>query len=572
MSDDLSDEIELLDVHQTEAAAPSTETLSSGGSRSGTLAVVAALAVAALGIAGLASNGSDEAAAPTTSPITAPAPSTTVVEDSTTNGDRVVAQIGDGPELVWDRVEVEVGATAFRWLSDSFVGSSRLTDYRLRPNRSLTVSVGGLAGPEPEIQSSSPVIGDGSTNPSELVFPDPTARDVARVTITPMPTALSDLVEPKVELAVERIGERTLVLQTAAGVLNIDEFRLRTGISLDPIFDVVVSAVEIAAYSDDREEIVSIALLDLSDADLAALRIVDEPEQRLSIIDADGTIETVQLELGQISWLAVVDDEFIIGAEELWRSADGRSWEPTSDETPRFGGLRAPGSDGVLFGLAFSPSDGFITTSTDAGRTWRRFPRPMNNTWTISSVSPIIATTGWASDPPIQTPAAPSVITADFELRFDSEGASFELSTRDGTTLLSGGTGDPASGFRFVPGSSDIWFVDPATGTEIARFDRSEFTAALATSLTLSGDAQLVGFADVSRNTGNPEWSLTPVNELFGPDALSVEFVPGDGWFLASVITTTGRELYVAEVPASRLSSSNRHPTQPEMSRQSERD
>lgn len=573
-SGDLTDEIEILDAAQSGVEGRSTETLTSDASRGSALAVVAAVAVAALGIAGLAANGPDETTAPTTSSSTTPDAPTTVAEDSTTEApgaDRVVAQIGAGPELVWERVEVEVDATVFRWVEDSFVGASRLTDYSIRPNRTLTVSVGGFSDPEPEIQSSSLVVGDGTTNPSELVFPFSETRQVSRVTISPMPIAQSDLVEPQVRLAVERIDERTLVLQTAAGVLNVDQFRAQTGIVLAPIFDIDVSSVEITAYGDDNQEVVSIADLELSEEDLAALQTVDEPRQRLSIIEADGTIETLQLDVGQINWLGVINDEFIVGAEELRRSADGRLWEPTSDATPRFGGLRPPGPDGVLFGLAFDSSDGFITTSTDVGRTWRRYPRPMNNIWTITSVSPVIAATGWRSDPAIQTTAAASVVTADFELRFTDD--MFELSTRDGTILLSGDTGDPASGFRFHPGSSDIWFVDPATGEEVARFDRSEFTASLATSLTLAGDVQLVGFADVGGSDGNPEWSLTPVNELFGPDALSVEFVPGDGWFLANVITTAGRQLYIAEVPTSRLPSSSRHPTHPEMSQeQGERD
>lgn len=554
------DDIEILGVATTTEDASTVETVSAGGDRRNALAVLAALTVAALGVAGLTS-GSEETTAPTTTSSTQPS-TTTTPSSTTTLPDRIVAEIGDGPTLVWDRVAFEVNAVDFTWVEDGFLGADGTTDYRVRPNGTLTVSTNGLAEGQPIIQSSSIVTGDGTANPSLLRFSTLGGDEVG---LEPMVIPESDLVDSRLDLAVERNGDQVLVLQTVGGVLDVPGFRARTGVEIEPIFDVVVSPTVLTVSGEDDQEVLPIGELDLSPGDLEALRTLTDPIIRLSAGTIGGTTEAVEVDIARVEWIAVAGDDFVAGGTELRRSSNGIDWEGTSADTPMFGGLLPPGPDGSLVGLSFELDETFLTVSTDAARNWADIPSPLSNIWQTSSVAPVAAITGWRDDAFLPAVERWSVLTPAFELLIGSVDNSFELSTRDGELLLSGRVDQLDSGFQFAPGSNDIWFVDPETNEEIARFPQALFASAFAAQRTSDGNPQLVAFADVSQPE-RPVWSLTPVNELFGPDALSVSFVPGDGWFLANVVTSTGRELYLAEVPEELAApSSGRHPTHGEI-------
>ncbi len=556
------DEIELLGVAWPEDTAESAETLTTGRSKGNVVLVLGALVVVAFAVAALGSDSTRDAgpSTPTTIPPTSSAPPST----EALVPDRPVAQIGGGPELVWQRVEFDFDATDFEWVEDGFLGQAGESDYVLGSNGTLTVSESRSAAGEAPIRSSARVRGDGTDNPSELTF---VGLEQERVDVIPMVIPDSDLVDVGVRLAVERKGDQVLILQTLRGVLDVERFNEQFDIDDPLISSLMVSPSAVIVSGDDGVETLPIEGLELSAADLVALRTIEEPVHQLSVAEVNGTATLVEVDLDRIDWIAAIGDDFVVGGAELRRSADGMNWQQTGVDTPRFGGLLPPGPDGVMVGLAFDADQNLVTTSADGARTWDDVPSPLTNVWQFSSVAPVIAITGWMDEAFVPSPAGWSVLTPAFELRVGADDDSFALLTRSGTPLLSGFSRDPSSGFRFAPGSDDIWFVDPTTDVEIARFPRLLFAAAFAASRTLDGQPQLIALADVSR--GDPiEWSLTRVNELFGPEALAVDFIPGDGWFLADVTTMTGRELYLAEVPAAtRPLSERRHPTYAEMSR-----
>ena len=561
------DEVELLNV--AEPVAEVSETVTTETSRGGALAIIAALALAALGVAALTTSGADEAAPPTTTPT--PAPDLPDTQTSTPRDGGPTAVVGDGPMLDWERIEAEVDATMFVWVGDNFYATGGTADMLLRPGpNGVSVSFLGTGDEsiDRSMKSSSEVFSRSPTNPDVLYFP--ANSRLQTLGIASIPPGRSELVEPSTTLAVERLGDRVLVLQSTAGVLDVIQFRSRIDTDVDPIFDISVSPSTLTVQGGEQTDELPIVDLDLSAEDLTALGSLGQPAQVLSVGTVGGEAEPVALPMSRIDWLAVVGDEFVIGGDQLWRSSDGIDWEQAVGDTPRFGGLNAPGPDGVLTGLAFEGDDGYLTVSTDAGRSWTRLARPMENTWAMQSTHPIVAMTGWQEEPFTPTVSDWAVLTPTYELRIIGDGDSFELLDRSGDMLLSGATGDPSSGFRFTPGSAGVWFVDPATGEEIVRFPQSAFASAFAAARTLDGQPQLVAFANLtSPRDETLEWSLARVNELFGPEALAVDFIPGNGWLLADVTTTTGRELYIAAIPTpARPPSERRHPTAADMSRQ----
>jgi len=565
------DEIEFLGL--AEPSHHESETVSTTPSRRNALAVVAALVVAALGIAGLAASGSDETTPSTTAPATPTTAPDRAEEQATIrrSDDGPTAAVGAGPTLVWQRVETSTDATNFAWVGDSFYATGGAADVLIRPGpggASLTLLGASDESIDRSIVSSTEVFSRSPTNPDVLYFP--TNSRLQTLDIVPIAPPRSDLVELSTTLAVERLGDRVLVLQTTLTVLDVEQFRLRFETSVDTVFDVTLSASSITVEGGDQSEDLPIADLDLSTDELQALRSLGQSTQVLSAGTIGGDADPVVLAMDRVDWLAVVGDEFVIGGDRLWRSPNGVDWEEALGDTPRFGGLNPPGPDGVLTGLAFEGDDGFLTTSSDAGRSWARQARPMQNTWATTSAFPIVAMTGWQEESFVPSIADWVVLAPSFELRIVGDAERFELLDRSGTLILSGAPSDPSTGFRFVPGSPDVWFVDPRSGEEIARFPQSVFASAFAAARTLDGEPQLVAFADLtSPGDETLEWSLMRVDELFGPQALAVDFIAGADWLLANVTTVTGRDLYVAEVPlgVARPASERRHPTHGEMSR-----
>lgn len=559
-------DIEFLDV--VEPDTPASEVVTAPGSRRNGLAIAAALAVGALGIAALASAGSDDAAPPTTTspPTTAPAPPSTTIDRPTNASPSAV--IGDGPDIVWTQVSDDIDATTFEWVENSFFGSGGTIDVFIEPLLDGAFDVSFVEADDltdRSVRSSSDVIRV-ADDPLTLMFSDIDSVDV--VTVAPIGQPSSDLVTASTTVAAERIGDLVLVLQSTATFLEVETFRERVGTEMDPIFGVSLEQAVLTLSGDGRDEVIPVAELDLSVDDLAALQDLGEPMQVLSIGTIGSEAELVDSPMSRIDWIAAIDDEFTAGGDQLWRSPDGVQWEQSGGDTPRFGGLNAPGPDGVLSGLAFEGDAGFLTMSTDAGRSWNRLARPFENTWTIDSAFPIVAMTGWQDEPSVPRSGEWIVLSPRFELRINGEEGTFELLDREGSRILSGLSSDPTSGFRFIPGSTDVWFVDPATGEEVARFPQSMFASAFAATRSLDGQPQLVAFANLM-GSQTVEWSLARVTELFGPDALAVDITPGPGWFLADVTTTTGRELYLAEMPvtAVRSLSERRHPTHGDMAR-----
>lgn len=560
----INEDIELLDV--SEPAAQTAEVVTVSGSRWNSLAIVAALVVGAVGIAALASSGSDQAPPPTAPPTTSPAPPTTATERLSDRAPSAV--IGEGPALEWRQINADIDATRFEWVDESFFGSGGTTDVFIEPLLGGAFDVSFVEADDltdRSVRSSSDVIRV-TNDPLALMFSDIGSIDV--VTVASIVPPASDLVTASTTVAAERIGDLVLVLQSTATFLDIEAFRARVDTDMDPIFGVSLEQATLTVSGDGRDEVIAVADLDLSIEDRAALQDLGNPVQVLSVGTIGSETGPVDSPTSRIDWIAAIGDEFAVGGDQLWRSSNGVDWEQTSAETPRFGGLNAPGPDGVLNGLTFEGDAGFLTMSTDVGRSWNQLARPFENTWTIDSAFPIVAMTGWQDEPSVPRTGEWIVLSPRFELRINGEEGTFELLDREGNTVLSGPSSDPTSGFRFIPGSTDVWFVDPASGEEIARFPQSMFASAFAAARSLDGQPQLVAFANVM---GGPtlEWSLTRVTELFGPDALAVDITPGPGWLLADVTTTTGRELYLAEMPVTvvRSLSERRHPTHGDMAR-----
>lgn len=539
------DEIEILDVAAEPTAAETESVATISSSRWIPVAVVLALA---LGVAALATAGGNDAAAPSTT--TEPTPSVTVSTPTTTQPTSRSVQplfaVGDGPSVEWQRVDVDTAATEFRWFDDGFLGlESDGSAVLIRPNDaggSITSLVG--ADTDTPVRSSEPVIGEPADNPALLRF-----LGGPEIPIEPMPAPPSDIVSQQIRVATTRIGDRVLVHQSTTWVLDIDEFRRRSGATIGTIFGIEVRSTQLILTGLTTEENITIADTALTGADIEALEQLETPINRLSLSIDGGQAQPVTIDMPWIDWIASIGDEFVVGGALVLRSGDGVTWEETSDETPRFGGVGSPGPDGVLAGLDFEQDAGFLTLSTDAGRAWNRFGRPLDDPWQITSASPLIALTGWQGAPRPSTLSPLVLLTAEWRLSIEEASNTFELARRNGAVVLSGPTDDPATGFRYAPGSQDIWFVDPTTGDELARIPLISLASAVASARTNEGDPQLLAIADRSVLTdGVIEWSVTPITQLFGPDALAAEIIAGEGWLLADVTTAEGRQLHTAQI------------------------
>ena len=559
-------EIEFIDAGDAAPIGPVNETAQprldpdSPPARSGwgvpSGAMIIAALVATIGIATLVRGGAQETTeqSPATTNPQQPPDASSV--DSTlpplpvrANG----AVVGDGPTLEWHVVSSDTAAPEFRWIDAGFLASERDHDIVIRPTQTgadVTIQTSAVAPGRAIVTGRSAVVTFDGPNPSQLVF---YARGGSRtIDLDPLLAPASDLITTEFAIDVEVNGSRALILQSATGVLNADEFRSRTGIELTTIYGVGLTSTLLTAFGEDGESSVELADLELTDADEAALRSIQNPIQVLTVADfASGTGEPGDADVGQIDWLASVGNEFLVQGNELARSVDGLLWERTDPTTPRFG-VAEPSPDGTLVAADYPGEDPVVVRSTDAARQWEQTPAPIRNPWSLVGVADIAATTGWQAFDFGSTASAWSVLTNDFELAVNASEQRFELLTRDGLLVLAGLFGDPESGFRNTAGSNDIWFVDPETGDEIARFTQMQIAASFAAGRTLAGDPQLVAMTDWAPGGRDPEWSLTPVTDVFGADALAVSFVAGDGWLLADVTTRSGRELFLAKIPDSR--------------------
>lgn len=534
---------------------PGSPRVPSGLGRSSGAMIIAALA-ATIGIATLVRGGAQETTeqGPATtnsqaSPDASPVDSTLPPLPIRANG----AVVGDGPTLEWQVVSWDTAAPEFRWIDAGFLASERDHDVVIRPTQTgadVTIQTSAVAPGRAIVAGRTEIVAFDGPNPSRLVF---YARSGSQtIDLDPLVAPASDLITTEFAIDVEVNSSRALILQSATGVLNADEFRSRTGIELTTIYGIGLTSTLLTAFGEDGESSIELADLELTTADEAALRSIRTPTQVLTAADfTSGTSEPSDADVGQIDWLASVGNEFLIQGNELARSADGLFWERTDPATPRFG-VAAPSPDGTLVAADYPGEDPVVTRSTDAARQWEQTPAPIRNPWSLVGVADIAATTGWQTFEFGSTASTWSVLTNDFELAVDAPEQRFELLTRDGEPVLTGLFGDPESGFRNPAGSKDIWFVDPETGDEIARFTQMQIAASFAAGRTLAGDPQLVAITDWAPGDRDPEWSLRPVTDVFGADALAVSFVAGDGWLLADVTTRSGRELLFAEIPDSR--------------------
>lgn len=536
---------------ETSREAPNEPAMVRTGRRSSAGAVILAAVVAAVGIAAL-TNGDEDGAEPIPATTPPPTPSTTATLPPLPTR-RSGALIGDGPSLEWQRVNWETSAPEFQWIGDAFLGSEGDSYALVRPSprgANVVIRTSAVDGGEATVISSSEVLAFDGPNPSRLIVY--TRAGSRFIDLDPMMVPGSDLVTTEYDLAVEVNDDRALILQTASGVLNTSEFRSRTGIDLPTIYGIGLTSTLLTAFGEDGEASVELADLDLSADDLEALRSIERQRQTLTLADLEtGATELVGPRFGEIEWLATVGDEFMIGGNELAHSTDGTTWQRAADDAPRFG-VPAPGPDGTLIAVDFPGEDPVLTRSTDAGRGWAQTPAPIRNPWSLVSVGDVVAATGWQTFEFGSSASTWSVLTNDFELAITASEQRFELLTRAGDLILSGLFGDPESGFRSTAGSSDMWFVDPETGDEIARFTQRQIASSFAAERTLAGDPQLIAISEWEPGDANPEWSLRPVTNVFGSDALAVSFVAGDGWLMADVTTRSGRELYLAEAPDTR--------------------
>lgn len=545
-----SDDIELIDVDDDERSTSATEQVSTSTRRTGGLAV-AAVAAVALGVAALAGTGPE-------APPTTEAPSTTEPPPPPRSTDGAVAEVdrgptafvGDGPELIWQSVDVDIQAGEFRWADGGFFALTPSSALLIEPTPRDGANTTTLEGTEPDrfATSSELVVIESSDSEVELLFLEP---GQPRLALPPSTAPVTDLVTVRFTYTVERRDADVVVLEQARASLDVERFRDRLALDAEVIFSVEINPTVITASTPTGRERVPIDAVDLSPDDLAGLLLINEPTERFFTGQLGGMASVIEVGIQRADWIAVIDDDFLVGGSGLWRSSDGVDWEPITTDTPPFSGLPRPGPDGRINGLAFEADAGFFTSSTDLGTSWQRTARVLDDTWQVVTSDPIVAMTGWSGVPERATSSPERILTPTHELLIDQGGQTFELFDRSGSLLSAGRLDDPTSGFRFVPGAMSFDFFDPTTGMQLADIDLDRFSRSVAAQRTTSGDPQLIAVADLRRRADDAqEWGLAPITDVFGPDALAVDLSAGEGWLLADVLTETGRAIYLSEVPA----------------------
>lgn len=556
---DLADqhEVEFIDQAAPGPSKDSAEHIDTGGpSRLGT--VVGLVAVAVVAVLVIGSNNND--APPSITPTTEPAPTT---EPELTSEEQLEADlgvaIGDGPGLTWQRLNEPIETSSFSWTTDGFVADDGAVEWTisLQAGQADTAVRPSLRAAYPDYRTQAMVGGERLLVPDQpipdhvLVINGSGEADAqpVRIDISSLDSPQNgDLVEAQRWLTGSVVGKRLVLGVSESVQVSIPALAERLDLDLEGVLWVDVGSVQLS-FLGNSIDIDSISYEDagLSDDEIQQLRSADTFGSRLLSIDLEtGAIETPDLPefdfFPSVPFLSLAGLTLVfsdnVGRASLATTSDGLTWEIDSVGTERW--LAYSGTQLFDFGGSSSSGD----RSTDGGQTWDSTRLPLEETDRVVAGDVIFLGRPWNS---WEVAGGVNVDTNNdddyYLVMFDSF-SRFELRSvwPFEEPILSGSVDDRSSGAEWTS-NGELVFTNPDTGVELARASRGAAQAAAARANPMDQLAMARWPADVD----DPEWLVTSPTDLFGDDALSVDFISGGTNVLAVVTKARGFDFYIAD-------------------------
>lgn len=549
---EVGDEIELLDVGSSGSSEVVEVVSNPSSSRVLTLLGV----IAALAAIFFLSSG-DNAAPEETSPssTTAPPDTITSMESQLTNREAALTSlgivIGDGPDLQWHPVDGVLDTPWFQWVDDAFVGD----------NGSVEFTIQLVDGEATLTEQASPRVGFADYRlhgfgGNRLLVPSVQVPDhvlVLDVGDEPLRIELpeldgineGELIETNVWMHGSIVGDQFVAIASHLTQVDIPALAERVGRDLDDAMYAEGSTDRIRLHTRTGTlDPILFADLDLSGVEIEQLQQANSNGVEVfSINIATGAAEIV--DLPELEWVSapakMIDGEWQLrwsdGSGGSWTSstADGVTWSTAA--TPNVGWMVTSGSQ--LFDMG---QETYIRRSLDGGATWEQTRVPSRNTQRVVAGEVIVLGPAWNSsfwDEEVAVETA----SEDYELVLTDGDPSFELRTLDGEIVLSGDLWELSGRARWDEATSDHVFLDPETDTELLRVPAMSIAIATAK----GSPTEEIAMARWAIDDDAPEWRLAAPGEVFGPGALTVEFIPGAHYLLALVTTADGYELYIAD-------------------------
>lgn len=553
-----TDNVELLDVEPGSVVQTDHLETASSNRMGAAIAAVVAIAAAVL-VIGVGNSPSPPSAPPDPAIDEDPAEiERPLTEREQREADFGVA-IGEGPGLVWQRVETDSNARYWRWTDDGFKGDNGETEWSIALDESgPTVT----KRPSPLIEY--PDYRLARLEGGDLLTPDVPqpdhlvvvveGREPVRVEITsstePSPSGLT---EANVWFYGAIIGDRLVVNRSNYLEINIAELEARTQRDLTDVAHLSVENDQIVLFSSGSGPIpepIPLTETDLTEEEVDELRNIGQPIGELLTADLL-TGEVQNLDLADFEYLndllIGLDDELILG----WTDQGGRSWLSTTVDgvtwsTERRAMSRWLVNSGTQL-FDFDSQNSMISRSIDGGESWDVTQVPLAETQRTVAGDVVVLGASWnqygSSGVSVETGSDQlGLIVFENGQRFELRGPS-----PFGDPLLTGWTYDPASGAEWDWITNELVFTDPRTGEELLRVSGHALESAVA----FENPMEQMALARWPSDISNPEWLVTSPVEVFGEGSLRVEFTPGDQYVLAITTTVDGYELYVADTELS---------------------
>lgn len=514
--------IEILDPETLFDDRPAEVVESESNDSNSSFAILAGLIIGGVALFGVVTAGNTPAPEP-------PAPSVTVPPDPIDEAEAIRAaeiaeleatygvEIGDGPELRWQRVVWNIDATDVRWVDDGFVGYNAETEWTIRPS---------LVGPTVSQRENLAV-----EYPGYQLQPVQGARLLLPISDTPdhLLVAVGETDPVRFELPLVNPPEPGLVrtAQTWADGLALDDRLLLTG-----FFSFDESDID-EALGDGFSEVSRLGVPAALMFDLVGGSVEEIP---LDGLQAPGSINRTN-NGAAISWADRAGQSWISS------TSDGSVWSTTPSSAEGNLWFVGPRLYSIPTGELRS-----IRRSNDVGRTWQRTRRPFVASSAGLAVDDVLIV---SENQPELMPLQPasintddvSINTDDYVVTITGAGRSFELTDpTTGELVLSGAINDSATGVAFDPFENGLSIADPESGDELLSIPQGALLQAYAEASNL--DAPEIAFARWATDADDPEWFIQPIDALFN-DAVRVDFEVGVDHVLAIVTTTRGVDYYL---------------------------
>lgn len=547
------DDVELLDVDpNAEVELDHVDAVSTN--RLGAVVAAAAAIAAVVFVIGIGNNPSPPAEpAPVTIEEEPPEIERPLTEREQQEADFGVA-IGDGPELVWQRVDTNSNARYWRWSNGGFHAGNGASEWSI-----------SLVGSDPTVTERPSLLIDypgyqaGRIEGGQLLVPDEPIPDHLVIVVDesePIRIDVASTIEPSASGLTATnvwfygaiIGDRAVIHRSAYVEVDIAVLEVRTQRDLAGVAHVSVQGDQIDLYSSGDGPIpepIALADTDLSEDEVDELRSIGQP---IGDVLTAGLVtgEAQPVDLPDFEYhndlLIGLDDELILG----WTDQGGRNWLSTTADgvtwsTERRGVSRRLVNSGTQL-FDFNSQASMISRSSDGGETWNVTRPPLLEARQSVAADVVVLGETW-NDYEI---GGVSVETDSdqFTLYLFDNGQRFELrGPSPFAEPMTGWTYDPASGAEWDWTTNSLVFSDLRTGNELLRVSGHAVESAVAAQHPMEQMALTRWPTDVSR----PEWLITSPVDVFGEGSLRAEFVSGGQYLLAIITTVDGYEFFITD-------------------------